>query len=112
MTFTITELWQFFLAFLASIITMGGAGAVMFKVYNYFKKPNTERDSTLKNINGRLEKHDEKLDNDNRRLKELEDSNKVIMRSMLALMSHAIDGNHTDELRKARDDMQEYLLGK
>lgn len=112
MTFTITELWQFFLAFLASIITMGGAGAVIYKVYNYFKKPTTERDSTLNEVKNELKSHAEKLDNDNRRLKELEDGNKVIMRSMLALMSHAIDGNHTDELRKARDDMQEYLLGK
>ena len=32
------------------------------------------------------------------------------MKSILALMSHAIDGNHQEELKMARDDMQNYLL--
>ena len=57
------------------------------------------------------------LDNDNKRIKDLEarqaeveEAQKVLMRSMLALMSHAIDGNHTDDLKEARDNLQEYLI--
>lgn len=107
---TLTQWWQIFLALASSIITMGGAGAVIFKIHNYFKRPNTERDKALSDINDKLKSHDEKLDNDNRRLKELEEGNKVLMKAMLALMTHSIDGNHVEELRLARDEMQDYLI--
>lgn len=103
MTFTITQLWQLFLAMCGSIATIAGAGAILYRAYKSVKKPDTERDEALK-------KHTEMLDNDNRRLKELEQSNKVLMQSMLAMMSHLIDGNHTEDLKQARDDLQNYLI--
>lgn len=103
MTFTLTQLWQLFLAMCGSIATIAGAGAVLYGIYKALKKPDSERDMKLK-------RHQELLDNDNKRLKELEESNKIIMQSMLALMTHAIDGNHTDELKQARDDLQKYLI--
>lgn len=103
MTFTLTQLWQIFLAMCGSLITIAGAGAVIIGLINKAKKPDTERDEALK-------RHAELLDNDNRRLKELEESNNIIMQSMLAIMSHAIDGNHTEDLKQARDDLQKYLI--
>ena len=103
MTFTLMQLWQMFLAMCGSVATIAGAAAVIYSIYKKAKQPDTERDETLA-------KHSELLDNDNRRLKELEDSNKIIMQSMLALMSHAIDGNHTEDLKQARDDLQKYLI--
>lgn len=103
MTFTLSQLWQLFLALCGSLATIAGAVAIVYNLYKNIKKPDTERDEALK-------KHSEQLDNDNKRLKELEDSNKIIMKSMLALMSHELDGNHTEELTKARDDLQEYLI--
>lgn len=103
MTFTLTQLWQVFLTMCGSIATVAGAVAIIYNIYQKAKQPDTERDQTL-------EKHSKLLDNDNKRLKELEDSNKIIMQSMLALMSHAIDGNHTKDLEKARDDLQKYLI--
>ena len=90
MTFTITQLWQMFLAMCGSIATIAGAGVIIYKVYKAIKKPDTERDETLN-------KHTELLDRDNKRLKELEESNKIIMQSMLAMMSHELDGNHQEE---------------
>jgi hypothetical protein len=103
MTFTLTQLWQIFLAMCGSLITIAGAGAIIIGLINKAKKPDTERDEALK-------RHAELLDNDNRRLKELEESNNIIMQSMLAIMSHAIDGNHTEDLKQARDDLQKYLI--
>lgn len=103
MTFTLTQLWQIFLAMCGSLITIAGAGAIIIGLINKAKKPDTERDEALK-------RHAELLDNDNRRLKELEESNNIIMQSMLAIMSHAIDGNHVEDLEKARNDLQQYLI--
>lgn len=103
MTFTLTQLFQIFLTLCGAIITIGGAAALIIKLYNWKKKPDKDAKEMIK-------KHSEQLDNDNKRLKELEEGNKVMMQAMLALMSHALDGNHTDELRKAHDTLKEYLI--
>lgn len=59
-----------------------------------------------------LEKHTLYLDNDNKRLKSVEDTNRLIMRGVMQLMSHEIDGNHTSQLQETRDDMQKYLINR
>lgn len=59
-----------------------------------------------------LEKHTEYLSNDNQRLKDVEDTNRLIMRGIMNLLSHEIDGNHTTQLQKVRDAMNEYLMDK
>jgi hypothetical protein len=104
------QLWNFIQVASAGVITLGGAGAIFVGLYRWFKKPDINRDEKIKG-------HDEKLDNDNRRLNELEkkqveteEALQILMKGMLALMTHSIDGNHTEELEKARDDMHEYLI--
>ena len=76
MTFTLMQLWQMFLAMCGSVATIAGAGAIIYKIYKSAKRPDTERDETLA-------RHQRLLENDNKRLKELEESNKIIMQSML-----------------------------
>ena len=104
------KIWTIIQLIANSIIMLGGAGAIIASIIRWMRKPDTDRDDKLK-------RHDEMFDNDNKRLNELEKEQKemkeaqqVLMKSMLALMSHAVDGNHTEDLQMARDDMQEYLL--
>jgi hypothetical protein len=104
------QLWNLIQVASAGVITIGGAGTIFVALYRWAKKPDVNRDEKLKG-------HDEKLDKDNKRLNELEkkqaeteEATQIMMKSMLALMTHAIDGNHVEELKKARDDMQEYLI--
>lgn len=104
------EAWNFIQVLCAGVVALGGAGAVFVGLYRWFKKPDMNRDEKIKG-------HDEKLDNDNRRIKDLEKSQKdteeainILMQSMLALMSNSIDGNHVEELKIARDDLQKYLI--
>lgn len=96
--------------FASWVISIGGAGAIFVGLYRWFKKPDVNRDEKIK-------EHDDKLDNDFRDIKELkkrqEETDKamqILMKSMLALMSHSIDGDHIEELKMARDDMQNYLI--
>lgn len=55
---------------------------------------------------------DDKLKKDNDRLKTLEDGNRVICRGIMALLSHEVNGNSDDKLKKSLDEIQEYLLEK
>lgn len=104
------ELWNIIQIASAGIITLGGAGTIIVALVKWAHKPATDRDD-------RIKRHDEMFDNDNRRLKELEKARQdtdeainVLMQSMLAMMSNAIDGNHKEELKIARDDLQKYLI--
>lgn len=92
------------------IVGLGGAGAIIISIIKWLQKPDSTRDE-------KLNKHQELLESDNKRLKELEEwkkendeAQRFIMRSLLAIMSHELDGNHTAGLSKARDDLQEYLI--
>lgn len=60
----------------------------------------------------RLMTYDEHFDRDLRRIEVLEEGNKITQRALLALMSHAIDGNDVEALRKARNDLNEYLINR
>lgn len=95
--------WQYVSLICVGITTLGGAGAIVISIIKWWQKPDKDRDEMLK-------EHDKKLDNDHKRLLELEEGNKVMMQAMLAMMSHSIDGNHVEDLKQARDDLQKYLI--
>ena len=85
--------------FASWVISIGGAGAIFVGLYRWFKKPDVNRDEKIK-------EHEDKLDNDFRDIKELkkrqeetDEAMQILMKSMLALMSHSIDGDHIEELR-------------
>jgi hypothetical protein len=56
--------------------------------------------------------HGEKLKNDHERLSELEDSNRIIMRALMAMLSHEINGNSDEKLRASFDEIQNFLVEK
>ena len=95
--------WQYVSLICVGITTLGGAGAIIISIIKWWQKPDKDRDEMIN-------QHEKKLENDHKRLRELEESNKIMMQSMLALMSHAIDGNHIEDLKQARDDLQKYLI--
>ena len=45
-------------------------------------------------------------------IKKSDEGMAVVQQSLLQIMNHMIDGNHTDQLVKARDEMQVYLTKK
>ena len=103
-------MWDILQLTCTAIITLGGAGTIIISIIKWAHKPTDTRDETLKT-------HSQLLDNDNKRLKELEEWKKesdewqkVMMKSMLALLSHSIDGNNTDGLKQAKNELQEYLI--
>ena len=63
-------------------------------------------------LRAEVDRHDQRLDNDNIRLKEVENSNQMILKCMLVIINHEITGNGIDKMKEARDDLQEYLIKK
>ena len=76
------------------------------------KSPNVHQVERITSLETRTEQIEKHLDNDNKRLQEIEKGNRITQQSILALMRHAIDGNNIDQLREAESHMQEYLIQK
>jgi site-specific DNA-cytosine methylase len=56
--------------------------------------------------------YDEYFARDLHRFEELESGNKLVQEAILALLSHAIDGNEVDGLKDAKKSLQKYLIDK
>lgn len=106
---------KFFAAVLAvagAISTLGGAANWLVKLVQVIKAPNAEQNAQIAELQEWRKGVDQKLDNDNKRLNKKEDSDRITQRAMLALLSHGIDGNHIDQMVKARDALQEHLINQ
>lgn len=77
----------------------------LWKIVKEWKKPSED-------LKAMVEKHDALLDNDNKRLKEIEDSNRKILQCLLVIINHDITGNGIEQMKSARDELQEFLINK
>lgn len=99
MEFTITAnqiMW--FCSFVAAIWGL-------WKIVKEIRKPTDD-------LKAKIERHDQMLDKDNKRLKEMEESNRMIMKSLSVIINHDITGNNIDKMKKTRDELQEYLIDR
>lgn len=107
-TFTLADvLW-----ICGGICTISAAIAVIIKAVAKAAEPETIQNQRLDALEAQVKKFAEYLDRDNRRLNSLDEGNRVTQRALLALMSHAINGNDVDKLSKAKEDLEEYLIRK
>lgn len=120
---TPAEICQMILAVCGAIITVSGAIAVIVNLVHKAKSPNEIQDKrisdleeSVKQINGRLDRGDRHFASDADRMsaleKEVKNTNKVIIESLQALTSHAIDGNNVEQLRQSKKALDDYLLDK
>lgn len=99
---TLTQIKDFVIVLgvlLGAIVLIGNAA----RTWREWKRPADEFAQWRQDV-------DTKLDNDNKRLKAMEDGNKVVCRGILALLSHEINGNSIDKLKDSQHEMTDYLI--
>lgn len=101
LTVTVTTILQLIGTF--GVISGGIAGVVA--LVHKFSKPH----QTLKE---KVDRHDELLGRDKVRLDEIESGNQLILRSLMSLIEHEINGNSVDKLKKIKEDIHDYLIKK
>ena len=77
----------------------------IYKIVKEIKKPSED-------LNAKVDNHDKLLNDDNERLKDVENSNKMILQCLLVIINHDITGNCIDKMKDCRDELQEYLINK
>lgn len=111
-TFTPASLFAGILAVCAGISCIAAAVGWVIKGINAAKRPRAEIEKRIELCEKAIEEHNRFFLNDKRRLESIEDGNRVTQKAILALLSHGIDGNDVDAMRSARDELQDYLVGR
>ena len=57
-----------------------------------------------------VQKHTELLDKDNKRMKQYEYTNQMILKCLLVIINHEITGNGIEKMKETRDKLQEFLV--
>ena len=118
-TFTPSDVVTMVLAVGAGIITMSSAVGAIVGWANKIRQPEVKQNERITKLEERVDNHDELLKehkvfftNDDERLKQIEESNRITQKGMLALLKHSINGADVETLRKAEADLEEYLISK
>ncbi len=118
-SFTPAQIVAFVLAICGAIVTISAAIGVIAKALERAKAPELEQNKRLDDCEKRLNAHDEIIerfkeyfDNDDKRFKAIEKSNKITQSALLALLKHSLNGNDTESLKEAEKSLEEYLIEK
>ena len=100
------------LAVAGGISTIAAAGNWIVKLSAALKSPNAEQDRRLSKLERHMEEVDGFLARDKARLDNMEESNRVTQRALLALLAHGIDGNHQKQMEEAKTELELHLIKK
>lgn len=84
--------------------------AIVISIGGKLSAPNKSQNHRLDEVEKRLDRHDDILQKDNRRLENIENGNRYTQRALLALLSHGIDGNEVEAMKKAKDELTNFLI--
>ena len=90
---------------IGEILQIGSVITALILLYNNATKP-------VKSYTKRLEDLEQHLDNDNKRLKVLEEDTRMILKATRVLVIHSVSNNDTGELKKIQEEIDEYLINK
>lgn len=75
-------------------------------------KPNRTQDGRLDELETWRKVVDARLETGNAHFDEIDKGNRVTQEALLALMSHAINGNDVHKLQEAKNKLESYLIAK
>ena len=94
------------------VVAISGAVAAVSKFWRYAHKKSDENSATLADVMECLAKDKRRIEDLEQAQAEADKQNKLILKAVVSLMSHELDGNHTAQLTKTRDEIQAYLIEK
>ena len=109
---TMNEWWQITLAIFGGVLVVLNVWTNIEMRIKALKAPSESLEERITLIEHKLLDYDSKLARDKARLDSIEEGNKVTQKALLALLSHAIDGDNIKELKEAKDELQAYLINR
>ena len=107
-----TEWWQITLAICGGALVLINFGNAVVNLFKSAKSPTTTLENRVTEIERKMSRYDDMFGRDKARLDSFDDSNRIILKSLLAIIKHDLDGNNVEALKQAQDDLQNYMLSK
>lgn len=105
----IQDIISLFLAFCGGISIIGAAGVYIAKAVGWIRRPEHKQDEMLQDHEKRISELEEKTENDYSDIKKLQEEMAMMLRAVMALVSHSLDGNNKDELKDSKKEINVYL---
>lgn len=109
---SIQNLISLFLSFCGGVGILGAAAVYIAKAVGWIRRPEKRQDDILTDHEKRIKKLEEKTDNDYDDIQDLQKEVKMLLKAIVAIMKHELDGNHQKDLQEAQSDIEKYLLEK
>lgn len=109
---TPAEIWAGVLATASAAVLLINATEKIAKVVQAAKAPNARQDEILADLLEWRKKVDQALATDLSRFDALDNGERVTQRALLALLDHGIDGNNIEQMRHAKEELQNHLINR
>ena len=106
----IAEMWTIVLAIASAVVLLSNAVEKIVKAVKAAKAPEERQNEEIENIKNRIDKLEKEILVDEKQLKDARACNHVITKGVLALLDHGINGNNIDQMKEARQDVEQYLI--
>ena len=108
----IVETVQNIILLLQLVICVGSVVTLFVTIQKAVARPNQTQNDRLSALEEWKKTVDTRLKSGEEHFSSIDDGNRITQASLLALMSHAINGNDIENLKRARDELQDYLVKK
>lgn len=121
--FTPQDIVNAVIAICGAITAAAAATTVIVKIITSLKRPNKIQDQKIadleksvkeirEDMNEKEKEIAKKFHENAQSIDDAQEAAVVTQRALLALLSHAINGNDTESLKKAKTDLEEFLTSK
>lgn len=109
---TAETIWTVVLATASAVVLFSNAIEKIVKAVKTARAPNVKQDERIAAVEDRLDTVERKLSNDDSRLRDIEKGDRATQRALLALLDHGLDGNNTEQMRQAKEELQNHLINR
>lgn len=115
--------WSFLIVIITAAASVGAVINHAREIVTAAKKPKNEIISRIDSLerkvdalvlktNEQNEENERRFKRDLERINKTESEARMNLKGILTLITSAIDGNHIDELKERREEIQQYLINK
>lgn len=107
--FTPEQIYLGILAIAGFITSVTAAVKIIGDVIKKAKEPDELQNKRIEAVEKHVEEIDERIEALEKQQNRAEEVWVLYMQALFDLINHELDGNHVDQLRKTRDEMQKFI---
>lgn len=96
----------------AVLLVFLGAYNVLISALKNHREEKRRREQPVTDLEVIVKQHEQMLKNDNLRLKDLEEEDKILLRAVKAMLGHLVNGNSTEKMSASIQEIDRYLIDR